>query len=196
MCSLQAPPIAHTSPSSISLDRDPIESLSWSPGPLAHLRRLPPNSSTGHSPAASHKMGNRSSREAGAAGTANAAGGSGDAQPPPAVAAAAAGECPVPAEFRQKIYKNPSVYNVYNERINDPGVAPPTSATATGLVDPRNNMPLEPNQQPCPGQRKLLSTDRMASNIPKGGTDTTWVYPSPQMFFNGAQARVCSKGCS
>ena len=36
-----------------------------------------------------------------------------------------------------------------------------------------------------PGQRKLLSTDRINSNIPKGGTDSTWLYPSPQMFYNG-----------
>ena len=49
-------------------------------------------------------------------------------------------------------------------------------------------MPLEPNQQPCAGQRKVISTQREASNIPKGGTDSTWLYPSPQMFYNGAHA--------
>ena len=47
-------------------------------------------------------------------------------------------------------------------------------------------MPLEPNQQPCAGQRKVISTQREASNIPKRGTDSTWLYPSPQMFYNGA----------
>lgn len=46
-------------------------------------------------------------------------------------------------------------------------------------------MPVEPNQMPAPGQLKALSTSRLQSNIPKGGTDSTWVYPSPQMFFNG-----------
>ena len=50
-------------------------------------------------------------------------------------------------------------------------------------------MPLEPNQQPCPGQKKLLSTDRVTSNIPKGGTEATWVYPSPQMFFNALRRK-------
>ena len=52
--------------------------------------------------------------------------------------------------------------------------------------DPRNNMPVEPNQQPYPGQRKPISTERVVSSIPKGGTEATWVYPSPQMFYNGA----------
>ena len=47
-------------------------------------------------------------------------------------------------------------------------------------------MPREPNQQPFPGQRRVISTHREASNIPKGGTDTAWLYPSPQMFYNGA----------
>ena len=46
-------------------------------------------------------------------------------------------------------------------------------------------MPREPNQQPCAGQRQLISTSRLVSNIPKGGTHGTWVYPSPQMFYNG-----------
>ena len=53
------------------------------------------------------------------------------------------------------------------------------------LVDPKNNMPLAANQHPSPGQVKPLSTDREQSNIPKGGTASTWTYPSPQMFFNG-----------
>ena len=47
-------------------------------------------------------------------------------------------------------------------------------------------MPREPNQQPFPGQRRVISTHRKTSSIPKGGTDSTWLYPSPQMFYNGA----------
>ena len=46
-------------------------------------------------------------------------------------------------------------------------------------------MPLQPNQQPWPGQSKVMSTQRLQSSIPKGGTEGTWVYPSPQMFYNG-----------
>jgi len=63
-------------------------------------------------------------------------------------------------------YKNSDVYNVYGEKIN-----------------PDNQMPLNPNQLPVPGQIYKLSTERMKSNIPKGGTDTTWTYPSPQVFY-------------
>jgi len=55
-------------------------------------------------------------------------------------------------------------------------------------VDSRNQMPREPNQQPCAGQRKVISTHRELSTIPKGGTDVTWLYPSPQMFYNGAHS--------
>lgn len=135
-------------------------------------------------------MGNRASREAGPA-VLPAATAAASGQQAPDASSAAASECPVPAEFRQQVYKNAAVYNVYNQRINDPA-APPAGAGSPlpglpgqDVLDPKNNMPLEPNQQPCPGQKKLLSTDRMASNIPKGGTDATWVYPSPQMFFNG-----------
>jgi cytochrome c heme-lyase len=91
------------------------------------------------------------------------------------------GSCPVPEKYR-----NHAIYNVYNQRID--GISNGLDASGfmgRGLIDPRNQMPVEPNQQPCPGQRKILSTSRVASTIPKGGTDTTWLYPSPQMFYNG-----------
>jgi cytochrome c heme-lyase len=77
------------------------------------------------------------------------------------------------------------VYNVYNQRIDQPEAAASARYELPGALDPRNQMPAEPNQQPCPGQRKLLPTDRIPSAIPKGGTDGTWLYPSPQMFYNG-----------
>mmetsp|Transcript_19256 Transcript_19256/g.31628 ORF Transcript_19256/g.31628 Transcript_19256/m.31628 type:complete len:403 (+) Transcript_19256:203-1411(+) len=52
-------------------------------------------------------------------------------------------------------------------------------------IDPTNQMPFNPNQLPAPGQNIELSTERVKSFIPKGGTDgETWTYPSPQMFFN------------
>jgi cytochrome c heme-lyase len=100
-------------------------------------------------------------------------------------AAAAQSRCPVPEGYR-----NPAIYNVYSQRINDPAAqqscpSPLSALQGTDLLDPKNNMPLEANQQPCPGQRKPLSIERVQSTIPKGGTDTTWLYPSPQMFFNG-----------
>lgn len=52
-------------------------------------------------------------------------------------------------------------------------------------LDPKNNMPSVANQLPSAHQKEELSTDRKKSTIPKGGTDNdTWVYPSPQMFYN------------
>jgi len=47
-----------------------------------------------------------------------------------------------------------------------------------------DNMMPAPNQRPAPDQPFPLSTERVVSNIPKAGTDETWVYPSPQMFWN------------
>lgn len=75
-------------------------------------------------------------------------------------------------------------YNVYNQII-----VPGEKTDEENLLDPRNNMPLEANQTPCPGQKELLSTERIQSTIPKGGTDTTWTYPSPQMFYNALKRK-------
>ena len=111
----------------------------------------------------------------------------------------------MPEEARRK-----AVYNVYNQRID--GTCPqmvhavPVASAhwlptrwaghlmghTLVLQDPRNNMPAEPNQQPFPGQRKPISTTREPSSIPKGGTEATWVYPSPQMFYNGTHAHASS----
>ena len=95
----------------------------------------------------------------------------------PVVGQGEASSCPIPEDQRSI-----AVYNVYNQRI-DSGNAASTSSPQRD-VDPRNNMPREANQQPCAGQRQLISTSRLVSNIPKGGTQGTWVYPSPQMFYN------------
>jgi Cytochrome c/c1 heme lyase len=64
-------------------------------------------------------------------------------------------------------YMNPTQYNVYGQKI-----------------DPSNNMPVTPAQQPAAAQSTELSTERVVSTIPKGGNEGTWVYPSPQMFWN------------
>lgn len=62
-------------------------------------------------------------------------------------------------------------------------------------IDPSNLMPSIPNQLPSPGQQKPLSTDRAASTIPKSGDDeSTWIYPSPQMFFNALKRKGKSAG--
>ena len=102
-------------------------------------------------------------------------------------AAVPEGSCPLPAKYR-----SPHVYNVYNQKVEPNGSVQASpllrSLLASGKLDPRNNMPLEPNQRPWPGQEKHISTERLVSSIPKGGTDSTWVYPSPQMFYNGEQS--------
>ena len=65
-------------------------------------------------------------------------------------------------------YKNPVQYNVYSQPI-----------------DPTNQMPSTANQQKSKNQNVNLPTERVTSTIPKGGTaDQTWLYPSPQMFWN------------
>lgn len=52
-------------------------------------------------------------------------------------------------------------------------------------IDPKNNMPAVANQLPAPVQSKSLPTERVQSTIGKGGTEnSTWTYPSPQMFYN------------
>ncbi len=56
-------------------------------------------------------------------------------------------------------------------------------------IDKTNNMPKGAGTQlPNANQTIELSTERVSSTIPKGGTDesgsTTWTYPSPQQFYN------------
>jgi cytochrome c heme-lyase len=104
--------------------------------------------------------------------------------------------CPVPEEYRGNL----GVYNVYNTKIDDASASSPASPSSSAgktskrtswfgfgasALDPRNNMPAEPNQRPAPGQRAKLSVDRERSTIPKSGSNGgTWTYPSPQMFYN------------
>lgn len=94
-------------------------------------------------------------------------------------------ECPV--QFRT----SQPIYNVYGQRV-EVGNSKQTTLdklAAYSTLDPTNNMPAEPNQQPFPGQRVPLPTDRKASTIPKGGTQGTWLYPSPQMFYNALRRK-------
>ena len=77
-------------------------------------------------------------------------------------------------------YKNPVQYNVYSQPI-----------------DPTNQMPSTANQRPAPNQHAPLPTQRVASTIPKGGTeDQTWLYPSPQMFWNALVRKNKTEGAS
>jgi cytochrome c heme-lyase len=84
----------------------------------------------------------------------------------PAAAAAAAVSEPAKGAAKGKA-DVPEVYDVYGNRI-----------------DPTNMMPASPNQLPVAGQDAPLPQERVQSSIPKGGTESTWVYPSPQQFYN------------
>jgi hypothetical protein len=91
-----------------------------------------------------------------------------------ATAEATGGGCPVrrksPAAQGDTCpvkYKNPNVYNVYGQKL-----------------DPSNMMPAAAQQLPVPGQEKPMQTNRVVSGIAKGGADSSWVYPSEQMFYN------------
>lgn len=98
--------------------------------------------------------------------------------PPPAAAAAAPG-CPVKGKGGSKATTG-TVYNVYSQPI-----------------DPTNQMPANANNKPAPGQVVPLSTDRVPSRIPKGGTEAeTWTYPSPQMFWNALVRKGKAEGAT
>lgn len=76
-------------------------------------------------------------------------------------------ECPLHEEGKGDASSSGPVYNVYSQ-----------------IVDSSNNMPAKPAQNRAQGQAKDLSTHRVQSTIPKGGMEGTWLYPSPQMFYN------------
>lgn len=64
------------------------------------------------------------------------------------------------------------MFNVYSQEV---------TPKPADQLDPKNNMPAVPLQEAAQGQTAKLDTNRVKSTIPKGGTDTTWEYPSPQM---------------
>lgn len=87
--------------------------------------------------------------------------------------------CPVQHPSSSASYLAPTQYDVYGRAI-----------------DPRNKMPADANQQKAPGQRADLSTERVASTIPKAGSAATWEYPSPQMFWNALVRKGKADGTS
>lgn len=125
------------------------------------------------------------------------------------------GSCPVPEEYRGNL----GVYNVYNTRIDGGDAAAAkaggdgaaTTKQKRGwfggwfgggggagkggdgiggvVLDPRNNMPVVARQGMAPGQKTPISTSRQQSTIPKSGAGGTWLYPSPQMFYNSLVRR-------
>eukprot|EP00128_Syssomonas_multiformis_P005028 Colp12_sorted_trinity150504_noHs@15669 len=91
----------------------------------------------------------------------------------------------VPAKDEPKKEYTSCSYASGMDAIKSSGGCPVNHET----LDPKNNMP-PPNQQPHPEQKKRLPTERMQSSIPKGGNDeSTWSYPSEQMFFNAMKKK-------
>ena len=57
-------------------------------------------------------------------------------------------------------------------------------------MNPDNMMPDNLAQtQESPDQSRPLSTERVASSIPKSSSGEKWVYPSPQQFFNALRRK-------
>ena len=82
------------------------------------------------------------------------------------------GGCPMKGSATSSGENTVKVFNVYAQEIN-----------------PLNQMPYNVNQLPTSDQKKPLSTERVRSSIPKGGTDSTWTYPSPQIFYNALKRK-------
>jgi cytochrome c heme-lyase len=87
--------------------------------------------------------------------------------PAAAPPAESGGQCPMGFDSGANAASSGPVYDVYSREVN-----------------PTNMMP-SLAQRPAPGQKDPLPTDRVKSSIPKGGTESeTWLYPSPQQFYN------------
>nr|DBA44776.1 TPA_exp: holocytochrome c synthase [Hymenophyllum dentatum] len=103
-------------------------------------------------------------------------------------------------------YKHPHVYDVYGRRVDQEEKAQTRNQVwrmpaflyypFPQEINPANRMPKQASQQPAPGQKDFLSTHRQRSSIPKGGIDETWLYPSPQMFFNSLVRKNKADGVS
>ncbi|KTF93851.1 hypothetical protein cypCar_00023912 [Cyprinus carpio] len=98
-------------------------------------------------------------------------------------------ECPMhqaSAPASDKLKKVPDVpahQDRAYEFVECPVIAANGAKPTLSDINPANMMP-PPNQQPSPGQPFPLSVVREESNIPRGGSEQKWVYPSEQMFWN------------
>jgi len=127
-------------------------------------------------------------------------------------------QCHFPFSAIQKLKGNtlcpdiPQILGVGMDEASSSCPMSSSSAQGTGCpvaheqIDPRNQMAAQPNQNPSPGQRYPLPTDRRKSSIPRsstGGSGTAegnkgrgeekeeevWLYPSPQMFYNAMRRK-------
>ncbi|TPX31101.1 holocytochrome-c synthase [Synchytrium microbalum] len=100
----------------------------------------------------------------------------------PAADRKSAEACPIDHSKFQK----PSTSN------KDPAACPiPHDKSTPDTINPLNMMPTL-SQDMSPGQQVLLSTKRSDSTIPKTNAEEhepTWVYPSPQQFYNALRRK-------
>eukprot|EP01100_Stratorugosa_tubuloviscum_P008621 TRINITY_DN3595_c0_g1_i1.p1 TRINITY_DN3595_c0_g1~~TRINITY_DN3595_c0_g1_i1.p1 ORF type:complete len:137 (-),score=51.63 TRINITY_DN3595_c0_g1_i1:89-499(-) len=72
--------------------------------------------------------------------------------------------------------------------MSDPDSNSNSNSSCPLGYDSSNMMP-PPNQMKHPDQKYDLSIDRISSSIPRGKSDSVWVYPSPQMFYNAIKRK-------
>lgn len=65
---------------------------------------------------------------------------------------------------------------------------PPECPAHQSANNPRNQMPLAPEQTPTNDQKTPLDTARAVSSIPRSSNEN-WVYPSDQMFYNAIRRK-------
>ncbi|KAG0088102.1 Cytochrome c1 heme lyase [Podila epicladia] len=136
---------------------------------------------------------------------------------PPVPTMASDGEpakCPVSPEAhkhfmpRNTTTSQPSDTQSSSSSFSAPSSAP--SSNSTIKIDPTNNMPATPDQFRIASQTRDLNTEREMSTIPKaanaadpynekgagnhaadpdGDSDSVWIYPSEQMFFNAMKRK-------
>jgi len=92
-------------------------------------------------------------------------------------------ECPMHVDAKEPVPPLECPMHTDSKSAGPPPECPMHAGGNDAPLDPANMMP-PANQQPSPDQPFSLSTERVTSNIPRGGTDGNWQYPSEQMFWN------------
>mmetsp|Transcript_15702 Transcript_15702/g.34010 ORF Transcript_15702/g.34010 Transcript_15702/m.34010 type:complete len:635 (+) Transcript_15702:66-1970(+) len=161
----------------------------------------------GHPPVDASKINVSSGESAAAAAAVGAANNDGNAAPSQTQSTSSSSGCPVKHDnsssrswnILQRGGSGPGSDNLQTDNSNS--ACPVKSGSSSTQqqydvysrplpMDPTNNMPitnpttLARNSLPSPNQNVALPTERVSSTIPKGNSETTWTYPSPQMFYN------------
>jgi hypothetical protein len=114
----------------------------------------------------------------------------------PRLPAAEDGDATSPVRPRERPFLAPRTASP-SQALPSGGCPVDHGAVDEQAVNPLNMMPPE-NQRPAPGQLKPLDTTRQRSSIPKGDftpahqagqSESHWVYPSEQMFYNAMRRK-------